>query len=89
MPPAKTLVKRKTGSRKPAAPPPPVVGPPAVLGKARFVYKGVLPVYLEHSGIAVAILRELTVQENELSGMFLIRAADGWEGHAREAELDR
>lgn len=88
IPSARTFLdnKDKPVAKKPA--PPPVLPLPAP-SHARFVYKGTLPGYLERSGTTVMVVRELTAQENECGGMFLIRAADGWVGHAREGELDR
>lgn len=52
------------------------------------------PEYRAHSGQVVEVIRELIDGEEydgPLAGlpecMFLIRAADGWEGHAFETEL--
>lgn len=52
-----------------------------------------LPLYTAHAGQEVEVVREL-LDGKEYDGpscdcerMFLIRAADGWEGHAFESEL--
>ena len=51
-----------------------------------------LPEYTEHAGQIVTVLRQLTESEadgpkQECEQMYLIRADDGWEGHAFECEL--
>lgn len=53
-----------------------------------------LPEYTAHRGQTVTIVRPLTedeahppVPEEGITQMYLIRAADGWEGHAWEEEL--
>ena len=45
--------------------------------------------YTEHRGQKVQVIRPLTREEYDFEGeaMFLIRAADGWEGHAWRSEL--
>lgn len=48
-----------------------------------------LPDYSAHRGQQVTVVRPLTRQEYDFEGeaMFLIRADDGWEGHAWRTEL--
>jgi len=48
-----------------------------------------LPDYSEHRGQMVEVIRPLTRDEYTFEGeaMFLIRAADGWEGEAYRSEL--
>ena len=48
-----------------------------------------LPDYTAHLGQLVTIFRHMTDEEydNEGDPMFIIRAADGWEGCAWESEL--
>lgn len=50
-----------------------------------------LPDYSAHRGQEVTVLRPLTRSEFDFEGesMFLIRADDGWEGHAWRGELVR
>lgn len=50
-----------------------------------------LPEYSAHRGAPVIVLRPLTRAEYDYQGegMYLIRAADGWEGHAFRSELTR
>ena len=51
------------------------------------------PEYKAHSGQEVTVVRELTYErshpeiDEELAPVYLIRAADGWEGHVHEDEL--
>lgn len=49
-----------------------------------------LPEYTAHSGQTVDVIRPLTLDEAdaEVGQMYLVRAADGWEGHAYEEELE-
>jgi len=61
--------------------------------KKRFGYPGVfttLPEYTAHAGQTVEVVRQLTNDEcdPECQPMYLIRAADGWEGHAFDDELE-
>lgn len=48
------------------------------------------PDYTAHSGQTVYVVRKLTNKEcdPECQPMYVIRASDGWEGHARLDELD-
>ena len=48
-----------------------------------------LPDHTAHRGQQVEVIRPLTRQEYDFQGeaMFLIRASDGWEGHAYRSEL--
>ena len=51
-----------------------------------------LPEYTAHAGQQVQIIRKLTEKEadgpdQDCEQMYLIRATDGWEGHAWESEL--
>ena len=48
-----------------------------------------LPAYTAHAGQMVTVLRELGEDEYENLGemMYVVRAEDGWEGHAWEGEL--
>jgi hypothetical protein len=48
-----------------------------------------LPEYSAHRGQVVEVVRPLTAAEydNEGDAMYLVRAADGWEGHAFDSEL--
>lgn len=59
----------------------------------RFAYPiefTLLPDYSAHRGQEVEILRQLTDEEcdPECQPMYLIQAADGWQGHASIDELD-
>ena len=47
------------------------------------------PDYTAHSGQAVVVVRQLTNAECDLEcqPMYLIKAQDGWEGHANNSEL--
>ena len=50
-----------------------------------------LPDYTAHAGQLVTIVRPLRKRDEydyEGNSMFLIRAADGWEGHAFASELE-
>ena len=49
-----------------------------------------LPNYTAHAGQRVLIVRQLTEGEcdQETRPMYLIRATDGWEGHADHYELE-
>lgn len=52
-----------------------------------------LPDYTAHAGQTVTVIRQLTAddgvsQNGEVETMFLVRASDGWEGHAFESELE-
>jgi hypothetical protein len=49
-----------------------------------------LPDYTAHAGQKVVIVRQLTLDEadQECQPMYLVRAADGWEGHAYLDELE-
>lgn len=48
-----------------------------------------LPEHSAHRGQSVTVVRELSENEYDFEGelMFLVRASDGWEGHAWESEL--
>lgn len=48
-----------------------------------------LPDYSAHRGQKVEVVRPLTRDEYDFGGeaMFLVRADDGWEGHAFRSEL--
>jgi len=48
-----------------------------------------LPLYSEHRGEVVTVVRPLTDKEYDYEGdpMYRVRAADGWEGFAWESEL--
>ena len=48
-----------------------------------------LPDYSAHRGQLVTIVRQLTNEEcdPECQPMYLVRASDGWEGHASLGEL--
>lgn len=48
-----------------------------------------LPDYTAHAGQEVRVIRALTRDEYTFEGdvMFLVRASDGWEGHAFRSEL--
>lgn len=51
-----------------------------------------LPEYTFRAGQVVTVIRPLTIEEAEqqgpdMEGMWLIRADDGWEGHAWDSEL--
>lgn len=48
-----------------------------------------LPDYTAHAGQMVEVVHPLTRDEYDFDGeaMFLIRADDGWEGHAYRSEL--
>ena len=55
-----------------------------------------LPLYTAHAGQMVVVIRALTEDEaeppdyeNGITQMYLVRAADGWEGHAWDEELLR
>lgn len=50
-----------------------------------------LPGYTEHAGQLVEVVRPLRRDEFdfESEAMFLVRAEDGWEGHAYRSELRR
>lgn len=61
-------------------------------GKRRFNYPDCfvsLPDYTAHAGQLVEVVRPLRRDEYTFDGeaMFLIRADDGWEGHAYRSEL--
>lgn len=55
-----------------------------------------LPEYTAHAGQRVEILRALSAEDgddveppnSDMETMYLIRAADGWQGHAFESELE-
>lgn len=52
------------------------------------------PKYTAHAGQIVEIVRPLTSEEadgpeQDCEQMYLIKAADGWEGHAWDSELER
>lgn len=63
--------------------------------KAVFDYPAVfvsLPDYTAHAGQVVEVIRPCTEDEahppcEDMEGMFIIRAADGWTGQAFESEL--
>lgn len=67
--------------------------------KAKFNYPTefvTLPEYTKRAGSIVDIVRPLSAQEAEppceedgIEQMYLIRADDGWEGHAFDSELER
>lgn len=61
--------------------------------KKRFVYPSyfsTMKEYTAHSGQIVEVIRRLTLKEadSDAGPMFLVRAEDGWEGHAYEDELE-
>lgn len=63
---------------------------------ARFNYPACFvtkPEYTAHAGQLVQVLRPCTADEadgpdQDCEQMYLIRAKDGWEGHAFESELE-
>lgn len=62
--------------------------------KAKFNYPKkfvTLPEYTQHAGQIVEVIRKLNENEcdDENQPMFLIRADDGWEGHAHGHELEK
>jgi hypothetical protein len=67
----------------------------AIIGQTkRFTYPNYgtpdgYPEYTAHSGQLVAVIRQLTLEECDAKcqPMYLVRAADGWEGHVNGSEL--